>query len=520
MNRFIPLLGMLALIAGITDAWAIDIETLVMPGKVIAGHADLETECDNCHIAFSRDQQQQLCLNCHESVQSDVRSGLGFHGRADDARTANCVACHTEHEGREADIVGLDPRAFDHELTDFELTGAHIDTECADCHAADALHREAPAACYDCHGDDDEHAGGLGRECKTCHTTKNWTEATFDHEAETDYGLLGAHRRAACTDCHQDNQFSETPTACYDCHRSDDTHEGLNGRECGQCHDTRDWRESFFDHALETSFALAGAHAGAECRACHVEPVHTVSVPTDCFGCHRDDDEHEGLNGQDCGACHVARDWSAITFDHGRDTQFRLLGSHIDLACGDCHVSPVHETPLPGDCHSCHVDDDPHEAQLGEACEQCHNESGWDVGVRFDHGLTLFPLIGEHAGIECDACHESQRFHDAPSQCIDCHLDSDIHDATLGAQCGACHSPVAWPIWVFDHTLQTRFELDGAHTDLACAECHVRPMDDRRPLASNCISCHRSDDVHQGDFGRDCGRCHTTADFSEVERTR
>ena len=31
-----------------------------------------------------------------------------------------------------------------------------------------------------------------------------------------------------------------------------------------------------------------------------------------------------------------------------------------------------------------------------------------------------------------------------------------------------------------------------------------------------CRNCHRADDVHDGEFGFDCGRCHTTESFSEV----
>jgi hypothetical protein len=39
-------------------------------------------------------------------------------------------------------------------------------------------------------------------------------------------------------------------------------------------------------------------------------------------------------------------------------------------------------------------------------------------------------------------------------------------------------------------------------------------------LGSLCSDCHRADDVHNGQFGSDCGRCHSTGSFEEVEQIR
>ena len=82
------------------------IETLVMPGKVISGHADLESECSNCHKKFERGKQRELCLDCHDDVAADLKSERGFHGLPGNARTQECASCHTDHEGRDADILG------------------------------------------------------------------------------------------------------------------------------------------------------------------------------------------------------------------------------------------------------------------------------------------------------------------------------------------------------------------------------------------------------------------------------
>jgi hypothetical protein len=32
----------------------------------------------------------------------------------------------------------------------------------------------------------------------------------------------------------------------------------------------------------------------------------------------------------------------------------------------------------------------------------------------------------------------------------------------------------------------------------------------------DCADCHRADDVHDGEFGPDCGRCHSDRSFKEV----
>jgi hypothetical protein len=141
--------------------------------------------------------------------------------------------------------------------------------------------------------------------------------------------------------------------------------------------------------------------------------------------------------------------------------------------------------------------------------------------VRFDHDLTRCPLLGKHAEIVCDDCHETHAFHDAPEQCIDCHGDDDVHTARLGSDCGLCHTPLDWAAWRFDHDSQTAFALAGAHAGLDCHACHRVPVEAARiSLPGTCISCHRSDDVHRGQFGDDCAECHTTESFDVLRTLR
>jgi hypothetical protein len=41
-------------------------------------------------------------------------------------------------------------------------------------------------------------------------------------------------------------------------------------------------------------------------------------------------------------------------------------------------------------------------------------------------------------------------------------------------------------------------------------------LDKVKAIDGSCRDCHRNDDVHDGEFGSDCGRCHTAETFREV----
>ena len=55
-------------------AFAQTIESLVMPGDVVSGHADIEENCKGCHKRFDRKAQRDLCLDCHEDVAGDEQA--------------------------------------------------------------------------------------------------------------------------------------------------------------------------------------------------------------------------------------------------------------------------------------------------------------------------------------------------------------------------------------------------------------------------------------------------------------
>ncbi|MDH3371043.1 MAG: cytochrome C, partial [Gammaproteobacteria bacterium] len=55
------------------------IESVLMPGKVIEGHAELEGDCKKCHVRFKKSAQNALCLDDHKTIARDVSQKQGYH---------------------------------------------------------------------------------------------------------------------------------------------------------------------------------------------------------------------------------------------------------------------------------------------------------------------------------------------------------------------------------------------------------------------------------------------------------
>jgi hypothetical protein len=490
---------------------AAGIETLLMPGPVIEGHAKLEQDCTQCHDRADRARQSQLCLACHEDTAADVARHVGFHGRLAGIERTPCNACHTEHKGRKADVVKLNTAAFPHDQTDFPLLGLHANGACAACHKPGQKYREASSACYDCHRDEEPHAGTLGRDCASCHDAAGWERVRFDH-GKTRFALTGKHDTIPCDACHLGNRYEGTPTQCVACHAPDDAHAGGRGPACADCHATTGWTGTRYDHLRETGFALAGAHTSLDCKSCHQTASLEDPLPRDCHGCHRSDDPHATRFGSDCARCHAPSEWKPPKFEHERDGKFELRGAHARLDCHACHTAVVAEQKLGTDCISCHRPRDVHAGKLGSDCERCHGVETWRGHLQFDHDLTRYPLVGLHVPVPCFGCHRSPEYKGAAQGCVDCHVQDDRHKGSLGRDCEACHSPNGWGLWEFDHGKATRFPLTGSHVRVACAGCHKQPADQVKP-SQDCAACHTQDDVHLGQFGRQCQRCHGTATF-------
>jgi hypothetical protein len=147
------------------------------------------------------------------------------------------------------------------------------------------------------------------------------------------------------------------------------------------------------------------------------------------------------------------------------------------------------------DCRSCHPDHRGRELDL----------VGLDPAT-FDHALTDMPLRGAHRALACASCHEPDAKHrEATNDCIGCHREADAHGGALGEDCASCHEPSSWQSTQFDHDT-TRYPLVGAHASADCGLCHSGGR--YRDTPTDCATCHRLDDAHEGRFGSDCASCH------------
>jgi len=403
---------------------------------------------DHTDFPLTRAHTVPVCSSCHDRETADA-AGASDQERSSGYRLGevSCSSCHQEedaHDGGLGDDCGAchEPQSwsqgqFDHDQTDFSLTGHHAALRCAGCHA-DNVYEDTASECIACHRRDDVHSGSRGEMCGDCHTSQNW-EAQFDHGEITDFDLEGAHDQLTCASCHvtaPESGADELPTDCQGCHVSDDIHLGRNGTQCDSCHTQTSW-ELQFDHADETGFKLQGAHEALTCSNCHTGALEDP-LPTDCWGCHERNDPHEATL-LECDDCHSQSDFaSGLSFHHDL-ARFALVGLHRTVSCEQCHDSLVF-SPLETGCYDCHQQLDVHDGSLSNQCNDCHNPVGWDFW-EFDHGATGFELTGSHKDLTCESCHDPERPKvQVASNCQSCHRGDDIHHGGFTNRCDTCHS--------------------------------------------------------------------------------
>jgi Cytochrome c7 and related cytochrome c len=251
---------------------------------LVAAHKNVA--CATCHSGQRYKNLSTTCESCHRLQDKHA----GRYGK-------NCQTCHSPNAWRTVH--------FDHsKVTRFPLRGGHAGVKCDTCHAGNLYRDRLSTACVSCHGKDDPHEGQLGNNCGQCHNEASWRQkVAFDHDL-TKFPLVGLHAAVPCEECHRTRSYKGTPRACVSCHK-DTRHAGRLGRNCAACHNPNGWARWLFNHDKQTSYPLTGAHRGLQCQACHREPAGAkVVAPTDCFGCHRADDAHQGSFGRACAKCH------------------------------------------------------------------------------------------------------------------------------------------------------------------------------------------------------------------------
>jgi hypothetical protein len=365
--------------------------------------------------------------------------------------------------------------------------------------------------------------GTYAEDCALCHSKDAWKPASispkFDH-GKYAFKLTGAHAGLDCRSCHVSLDFKKAGTNCVDCHQ--DIHKGELGLDCALCHTTRNFIERAGDvrrHRL-TRFPLMGAHAAADCSACHKvsSSGHAtyVNTPTDCETCHlsefnaaKNPDHVASGFSHDCSQCHAATAWLATAFNHAA-LGFPLNGAHASLACSACHLNNQF-TKLPTDCASCHSTNyqqttmPPHPAaQFGTNCLSCHSTKAW-IPSTWSHASTGFSLTGSHKTLDCTACHLSNVYTGLNSACVSCHqsqYDATTNPAHAGAgfstDCASCHTTVSWQGATFNHDAAFFPIYSGRHAGLwsTCAVCHINPAS---YADFSCFGCHPHSDKSQTD---------------------
>jgi hypothetical protein len=209
------------------------------------------------------------------------------------------------------------------------------------------------------------------------------------------------------------------------------------------------------------------------------------------------DDEHRGINGYSyqstaCYSCHPRGNEDGA-FNHS-NTDFPLLGKHIEPECSDCHTSNI--TPSM-ECVSCHEASynetkQPNHAVIGleKVCENCHDSFDWQPSS-FIHSSTGYDLPGKHSTLACAECHTSANVN-LSQDCVECHREEfntapNHLSQSFPTDCNMCHNSNLWIETNFNHTA-TEFPLIGIHSTTECSSCHENGFAGTTQL---CVDCHK-----------------------------
>jgi len=189
--------------------------------------ADYAGEAMNCQSCHSQDEYREAsldCVTCHAEEDHDLMAThIDEHG-------TECISCH-DGKTRLAE--------FEHNVQAFNLTGAHTEVECKECHNDPELqYKETPSACVNCHTEEErpESHPQFGPDCQRCHETTAFAPARLtQHTFDLQHGLE-VNEEVDCKACHT---LSYTAVNCLDCHDDnrliDAEHAGLGLVTVGNC---------------------------------------------------------------------------------------------------------------------------------------------------------------------------------------------------------------------------------------------------------------------------------------------
>ena len=186
--------------------------------------AHMATPCFACHVDedhWSFRSIGQSCVDCHDDIHEDFLEASYYPDQ-------DCTICHNSEQWSEV--------AFDHETTDWPLTGGHTEVDCRSCHFENIENLDTfkqtfsnlNSECIQCHDNvhGDQFIENGVTDCIRCHVTESWIPNNFDHNT-TDFPLDGKHLELECAACHKPSIETTDETIinykiekheCIDCH--------------------------------------------------------------------------------------------------------------------------------------------------------------------------------------------------------------------------------------------------------------------------------------------------------------
>lgn len=238
-------------------------------------------DCKACHTSGVFKGTSQSCVSCHaEPVVHKDRFGVA------------CASCHTTATWKGA-IVHLAAGTFDHNTTNFKLTGKHAAVACASCHK-DNHFKGTAQSCVSCHAEPkspEVHKARYGVNCVTCHTTLSWKDTNFKHTFPINHHSKGGKGPKGvgntCATCHND-PTNFTAYTCYNCHahqpaRIERIHANrkmtFKLQECAKCHKTGRQRGAI--DGPERDEFLVWLSGAEDVERVHGERGHGGAVPSE-----------------------------------------------------------------------------------------------------------------------------------------------------------------------------------------------------------------------------------------------
>lgn len=448
----------------------------------------------------------------------------------------DCKICHQTNDWK----IANNQTNFNHDTTNFKLTGSHLKTSCKNCHQS-LIFNEAKTSCNSCHID--IHNMTVGNDCSRCHTSQNWLVNNINelHE-QNGFQLVGAHSATVCIDCHKNEtnqKWERIGNECSSCHlkKFNETQnpnhiQSAFSTNCIDCHDP--FSTTWGDGRFHYFFKLVDVHNITDCKKCHINDNYK-STSSECISCHEVDfnntnnPKHSAAGfGTNCSTCHSTKNgWVPSTWGGGNSHNFfPLTEGHQINDCIKCH-DPNDYSSAKSVCISCHQTDynnttNPKHSSpsFGNNCNECHStKPGWKPAINNFH--TTFPLTGSHSISDCSKCHDINDYSKISVECVSCH-QADYNNAAnpkhttpaFSTNCTLCHSTS--PGWKpVSGNFHNMFSLTESHNITDCLKCH--DPNDYSKASSECVSCHQTDynnttnPVHSSSgFGTNCSICHTT----------